>query len=237
MERLKKKSKKGRSISRQRNLVTLSDSQSMISEQFRTIRANITFSLPEENLKTILITSCSPGEGKSTIAANLAMVFAQEGKSVLLIDADMRKPTVHYTFNLPNTTGLANILVGKSELKDGIQETPILGLHILTSGPIPPNPAELLSTKNTDNLLKKASHYDLIIFDSPPLLTVSDAQVLSNKCDASLLILNSGVTKKQSIKKAKEILIKSKAKILGSVLNNYKISSKHFYEYYNYQGD
>ncbi|MEO4053428.1 CpsD/CapB family tyrosine-protein kinase [Solibacillus sp. CAU 1738] len=218
-----------------RRLVTVSDSKSIISEQFRTIRTNISFSLPDRDLKTILITSSTPGEGKSTNAANLGVVFAHEGKRVLIVDADMRKPTLHYTFALFNTVGLSTLLSRQSEFQQAFQETPIVGLYVLTSGPIPPNPAELLASKTFDVLLREMqNHFDIIIFDAPPLLSVSDAQLLAHKSDGTLLIVHSGVAEKEDVLKAKAILTSSKAKILGVVLNNYKMpkKSKYYYEYF-----
>lgn len=216
-----------------RNLVTLTDSQSMISEQFRTIRANIKFSLPEKDLKTLLITSSTPGEGKSTSAANIAIVFAQDGKKVLLIDSDMRRPTLHYTFNLQKSIGLSNILLEQSYITNAIQETPIVGLDIVTSGATPPNPAELLSSKNMDNFLEEVrKKYDLIIFDAPPVLSVSDPQILGNICDGTLIIINSGVSDKRDLIQATNTLKSSKAKILGVIFNNYKIpKGKDYYHY------
>lgn len=227
--------KKNRKITTARKLVTVTDSKSIISEQFRTIRTNISFSLPDQDIKTILITSSIPGEGKSTNAANLGVVFAQEGKKVLVVDADMRKPTLHYTFALFNSVGLSTLLTRQSEYQHAIQDTPIVGLYILTSGPIPPNPAELLASQTMDTLLSELQeHFDMIIFDAPPLLSVSDAQLLANKCDGTLLIVHSGVVEKEEVLKAKAILTASKAKILGAVLNNYKMSkkSKEYYQYY-----
>ena len=218
-----------------RKLITFTDTKSIISEQFRTIRTNITFALPDQEIKTILITSSTPGEGKSTNASNLGVVFAQEGKKVLIVDADMRKPTLHYIFGLFNTVGLSTVLARKSELYDTIQETPIVGLSIISSGPIPPNPAELLSSNNMNTVLEEIKNvYDIIIFDAPPLLSVSDAQILSNKCDGTLLIVHSGVLEKDTVLKAKAILTTAQAKILGVVLNNYKMSSNHknYYQYY-----
>lgn len=218
-----------------RRLITFTDTKSIISEQFRTIRTNITFALPDQEIKTILITSSTPGEGKSTNASNLGVVFAQEGKKVLIVDADMRKPTLHYIFGLFNTVGLSTVLARKSELCDTIQETPIVGLSIISSGPIPPNPAELLSSNNMNTVLEEIKNvYDIIIFDAPPLLSVSDAQILSNKCDGTLLIIHSGVLEKDTVLKAKAILTTAQAKILGVVLNNYKMPRNHknYYQYY-----
>lgn len=218
-----------------RKLITISDNNSIIAEQFRTIRANINFSMPEEDLKSILVTSSSPGEGKSTNAANIAVVFAQEGKKVLLVDADLRKPTLHYTFNLRNLIGFTHILVGRYNLLDVVQKSPIVGLDLLPSGPIPPNPSELLLSKNMDNfLIDSKKRYDIIIFDAPPLISVSDPQILGHKCDGTLLIVNSGISEKEDFLKSEEILLASKAKIIGAILNNYKMPKDYYQNYYAY---
>lgn len=233
--RTRGKKKKYKISSMARRLTTFSDSKSIIAEQFRTIRTNISFSLPDRDLRTILVTSSTPGEGKSTNAANLGVVFAQEGKKVLIVDGDMRKPTLHYTFSLFNTTGLSSVLSRQVEFQSAIQETPIVGLYILPSGPIPPNPAELLSSKTMDALLLEMQRsFDMIIFDAPPLLSVADAQILSNKCDGTLLIISAGEVEKEEVLKAKAILTSSKANIIGAVLNNYKMPKrkKYHYEYY-----
>jgi len=229
----KKKKKPVQTVARK--LVTNVNPKSIISEQFRTVRTNINFSMPDQDLKTLLFTSSTPGEGKSTCAANVAIVFAQEGKKVLLIDADMRKPTVHYTFHITNSTGLSNLLTRKWELQDVVNETEIEGLHLVTCGPIPPNPAELLGSKTMDALIEELkTHYDIIIFDAPPLLSVADAQILSNKCEGTILVLNSGMTEKANALKAKEALVSSKANILGTMLNNFVMEKDHYY--YQYYG-
>lgn len=219
-----------------RKLVTISETKSYVIEQFRTIRTNIKFSMPDEPLKTILVTSSTPGEGKSTNAANIGVVFAQEDKRVLIIDADMRKPTLHHTFKTFNNVGLSNILARKSALHDAVQETFVVGLDVITSGPIPPNPAELLSSKGLDALLQHVKNdYDMIIIDSPPLLSVTDAQILANKCDGTIMILNTGVVDKRAVKKARNLLAASHTKILGVVLNNYKTPSHYnYYEEYSF---
>lgn len=217
-----------------RKLVTISETKSYILEQFRTIRTNITFSMPDQQLKTILVTSSTPGEGKSTNAANLGVVFAQEGKRVLIIDGDMRKPTLHHTFKTFNKIGLSNVIAKKATYFETVQETFIVGLNVITSGPIPPNPSELLSSKAMDVLLLDVKKdYDIIIVDSPPLLSVSDAQILANKCDGILLIVNTGVVDKRAVKKAKGLLSASHTKILGVVLNNYK-TPRHYNYYKEY---
>lgn len=216
-----------------RKLITKYNPKSPISEQYRTIRTNIQFSAVDKDIQTILVTSSGPGEGKSTTTANLAVVFAQQGKKVLLIDADMRKPTVHYTFGLTNILGLTNVLTRQSELDEAINRTDLDTLDVLTSGPIPPNPAELLSSKALQQLLQKAKGiYDIIIFDTPPVLAVTDAQLLANQCDGTILVVYSGKTEIESAKKAKEMLVAAKAKLLGVVLNNKKMEKTDYYYYY-----
>lgn len=231
----RKNKKKLKRLKESRKLVTISETKSLILEQFRTIRTNITFSMPNQDLKTILVTSSIPGEGKSTNAANIGVVFAQGGKRVLIIDGDMRMPTLHQTFKTYNKIGLSNVIAKKAEYYEAIQETFIVGLHVMTSGSIPPNPSELLSSSALDILLLDVKKdYDIIIVDAPPLLSVSDSQILANKCDGTLLIVNTGVVEKGAVQKATAILSTSKAKVLGVVLNNYVSSSrKHYYENYS----
>ena len=224
------KKKKERKQTAARKLITSVNPKSVVSEQYRTIRTNINFSLPDKELQTILFTSSSTGEGKSTTAANVAIVFAQEGKKVLLIDADMRKPTMHFTFQTSNSPGLSNVLTKQWNLEDVRRKTEFNGLDLVTCGPIPPNPAELLSSKSMDALLREAKMaYDIIILDAPPVLLVADSQILSNKCDGTILIVSSGKTEKGSVVKAKEVLQTSKACIIGTVLNNFKLEKNHYY--------
>lgn len=219
-----------------RKLITETNPRSVVSEQFRTLRTNINFSMPDYDLKSILFTSAAPGEGKSTASANTAVVFAQQGKKVLLIDADMRKPTTHYTFSRMNATGLSNLLTRQWKIEEVIQETDIEGLHLITSGPIPPNPAELLGSKTMDTLIGTLKDkYDLLIFDAPPVLSVTDAQILAHKAEGTILVLNAGTTEKESALKAKEALVSSQANILGTVLNNFILQKDHYY--YQYYGN
>ncbi|WP_054550538.1 CpsD/CapB family tyrosine-protein kinase [Lysinibacillus capsici] len=228
-----KKKKKKKLVKMARKLVTIANDHSFISEQFRTIRTNITFSMPDREIKTILVTSATPGEGKSTNAANIGVVFAQEGKRVVIVDADLRKPTMHYTFLLQNARGLSNLLTRHFTISEVVNNTDIANLYVLTSGPIPPNPAELLASTLMGNVIEELKkEFDIIIFDAPPLLSVTDAQILSNKCDGTLLIVNSGVAENESVLKAKSSLEASKANILGVVLNNYKMPLHQYYEQY-----
>src|SRR5699024_6106818 len=216
-----------------RQLITVATPKSIISEQFRTIRTNLTFSIPDEDLQKLFFTSASPAEGTSTVSANTAVTFAQAGKNVLFVDADMRKPTVHYTFRLPNAAGLSTVLTNQITVEEVIRETDIDNLYVITSGPIPPNPSELLGSKMMTYLIEKLKEaFDLIVFDAPPTLSVTDAQILSNEMDGTVLVIDSGYTEKEAITKAKELLDQADAKILGVVLNNYTNSSGEYYEYY-----
>ncbi|WP_078543553.1 CpsD/CapB family tyrosine-protein kinase [Litchfieldia alkalitelluris] len=219
--------------SQNRSLISLKNPKSPISEQYRTIRTNIQFSTVDAELKTIMVTSSGPGEGKSTTTNNLAIVFAQQGKKVLLIDADLRKPTAHFSFRQDNSIGLSNVLTRQTTFDQAIRETEQPNLFLLTSGPIPPNPAELLGSRMMDNLLKElAGLFDMIIFDTPPVLAVTDAQVLANKCDGVVLVASSGRTENEAALKAKESIVSAKGKIIGVVLNNKKQKDSQYYYYY-----
>lgn len=226
--------KKGQSKSSKiRHLITKLNPRSPIAEQYRTIRTNLQFASVDEELQTMLVTSPGPGAGKSITVANLAVVYAQQGKRVLLVDADMRKPTVHYTFRLDNLHGLSNILIGEETLEEGISTTDVTNLDIIPCGPIPPNPSELLGSRKMRTLLQEASLvYDLIIFDTPPVLAVTDAQILANIVDGSLMVVRSNNTENEAAIKAKEALEPAKAKLLGAVLNDREKKASNYYYYY-----
>ncbi|KJE27906.1 tyrosine-protein kinase YwqD [Geobacillus kaustophilus] len=220
----------------ERSLIAFDDPKSSISEQYRTIRTNIEFSFIDEPLRSLMVTSSAPSEGKSTTAANLAVVFAQQGKKVLLVDADLRKPTVHYTFRLNNYAGLTSVLTSASSLSSTLQGTAVENLTVLTAGPIPPNPAELLSSRIMDRLLHELQEmYDLVLFDTPPVLAVTDAQILANKCDGTVLVVASGKTEIAAAAKAKELLEAANAKLVGVVLNQRKQRGGSGYYYYQYK--
>lgn len=215
------------------SLITLADKASPVSEQYRTIRTNIQYSMMDQELQALVVTSSGPGEGKSTTAANLAVVFANSGKRVLLADADMRKPTVAKTFNLLNSDGLSNVL-GRSQvnLDKIIQDSGIPNLSVLTSGPKPPNPSELLGSARMGKLLDVLKrNYDLVIFDMPPVVTVTDAQVLASKVDGTILVAREGITNRDLLKKAKNLLENVDANLLGVVYNGSKRSSDQGYYY------
>ena len=222
-----------KTVSNRRNLITMVDPKSPISEQYRTIRTNIQYSTVDKNVKTLMVTSSGPGEGKSTTVANLAVTFAQQGKKVLLVDADMRKPTVHYTFNQTNTFGMTSVLTKQVSLEEAISETSVENLYVLTSGPIPPNPSELLSSKSMEQIFQTSENlFDIVLFDTPPLLAVTDAQILANRCEGTVLVVYSGKTEKDQLLKAKELLDSAQSKLLGVVVNNKKIQDTNYYYYY-----
>ncbi|KKB40919.1 CpsD/CapB family tyrosine-protein kinase [Bacillus thermotolerans] len=230
LRRGKKKQAPGQA---QRKLVTKTNPKSPISEQYRTIRTNITFSTVDETIRSLMITSASPAEGKSTTTANLAITFAQQGMRVLLVDSDMRKPTMQYTFNVPNNIGLTNVLAKQKTIKEAVSRTDVSGLEMLSSGPIPPNPAELLGSRAMKEFFKEAYMlYDMVIFDTPPVLAVTDAQVLANQCDGAVLVVNSGKTEVDAAAKAKELLEAANARLLGVVLNNRSLKESNYYYYY-----
>ena len=214
-------------------LITIESPRSPISEQYRTLRTNIQYASIDKELKTIMITSPNPGEGKSTTIANLAIVFAQQGKKVLIVDTDLRKPTIHYTFQLQNTVGLTNVLMKQSVLGEAIQQTPVTDLFILNCGTIPPYPAELLGSSMMSQLIERLKvDFDIVLFDTPPLLAVTDAQILANKCDASILVLKSSSTEIAEAIRSKDILKNASSRLLGTVLNKKKMKDSQTTYYY-----
>lgn len=230
MARKRKKEKYNR---KPRLLITKVKPKSPVSEQYRTIRTNILFSAVDDDLKTLMFTSTAPGEGKTTTAANIAVVFAQQGKKVLLVDADLRKPTIHYTFNLMNIHGLTSVLTKRCTLEEAIEDGGVENLYVLTSGPIPPNPAEMLSSKAFEKFFETVKEqFDLVIFDTPPILAVTDGQIIANKCDGTILVVSAGKTEKLAAKKAKELLLNAKGRLLGAILNNKKQDQTHYYYYH-----
>ncbi|QED50202.1 CpsD/CapB family tyrosine-protein kinase [Cytobacillus dafuensis] len=217
-----------------RKLVTIFNPKSPISEQYRTIRTNIEYSNIERENRIIMVTSSTPGEGKTTTSSNLAVVFSQQGKKVLLIDADFRKPMVHNVFGKQNFFGLTSVIIKNKPLIESVQSTHIKNLYVLTSGPVTPNPSELLSSQSMSDLLAEIRrHFDFVIIDTPPILPVTDAQILANQCDGVILVINFGKTKIEQAQKAKSLLLNVKARILGAVLNNTKGKYKEYYYDHN----
>lgn len=202
-------------------LITVSKPTSTIAEQFRTIRTNIQFSSADRQLKTIVFTSADQSEGKSTVSANVAVTWADQGSKVLFIDADLRRSTVHRTFRVSNKQGLTTILTAqKADLNESIQKTEVDNLYVLPSGPIPPNPSELLNSTKMNQLLQVlAGKFDMIILDVPPVNTVTDAQILASKVDGVVLVVPQGVAIKGAVLRARDLLEKVHANLLGAVLN------------------
>jgi len=233
MARKNKAQKNDKMLTLKRRLLAHNSPKDPVAEQYRTIRTNIQFSNVDQDIKTIVLTSSGAEEGKSTTSSNLATVYAQQGLNVLLIDADLRKPTGHYTFRLENHIGLTNVLTRQSTLAQAVQESEIPHLSVLTSGPIPPNPSELLASAQMTELLKEMKQqFDMIIFDTPPILAVADAQILANQVDGTILVVSSGKTEKDAALKSKELLSNAQGKLLGVVLNNRKVEEGNYYYYY-----
>ncbi|MCT3182723.1 CpsD/CapB family tyrosine-protein kinase [Lacticaseibacillus rhamnosus] len=200
-------------------LVTFAEPKHVVSEQFRTVRTNIEFAgAALDKCQVIMFTSSAMSEGKSTVSANVAVTWAQAGKKVLLIDADLRRPTVHATFRKLNLDGVTTVLTGKMKPDEVVEDTFVDNLSVITSGPIPPNPSELLNSKRMGQLLDwTREKFDIIVLDAPPVLAVSDVQVLVPRSDGVVVVANMGKTLKGDLKRTVEVLKLAKAKILGSV--------------------
>lgn len=223
-------------------LITVMHPKSPISEQFRTLRTNINFMAIDHPIKTLALTSANASEGKSTVTDNLAIVWAQTGQKVLLVDADLRRSTLHRTFNLDNREGLTTILTSRAhtiDLNTIIQPSGIDNLSLLPSGPTPPNPAELLSSQRMKDFLKAArERYDMVIVDVPPMLVVTDTQVISRDLDAVVLVVKQGQTQKLGAKRAVELLKMAHANLLGYVMNDVVSDGSAGYGYgYGYGND
>ena len=200
-------------------LVTVIEPKNVISEQFRTLRTNIEFAGASlETLKVIMFTSAEISDGKTTVSTNTAVTWAQAGKNVLYVDADMRRSTAQTTFRLSNGQGLSTILASAEQPKDVVQQTFIENLEVLTAGPMPPNPAELLNSKRMAALIDwMRNNYDIVVLDVPPVMAVSDAPVLLPLIDGVVLVTMLGKTMKMSLKRTVEILELGDTKILGIV--------------------
>lgn len=201
-------------------LVTYTDPSGMIAEQFKTIRTNVQFSSVDNDLKSILFTSSEPSEGKSTVSNNMAVTWADQGSRVVLVDSDFRRPTIHRTFDVSNRVGLTNYLSGNVSLDEVIQPTMVQNLYVITSGPVPPNPAELLGSTRVNSLIKDLTDkYDLLILDAPPVNTVTDSQLLAARVDGTILVVPQGIADKNGVRRAKQMLETVHANILGAVMN------------------
>ena len=220
----------------------LTDPRSPAAEAYRTLRVNIQFASPDKPLRTILATSTSPEDGKSTTLANLAVALAETGASTLLVDCDLRRPSLHTLFGLPNEQGLTSLILAAAtgdvpgaapeQTPLPLQATRVENLRLLTSGPVPPNPAELLASRRMAEILTTlAGLADYVLFDTPPVIAVTDAAILAPHVDGVLLIVRAGKTKRDLAVKAKAILAQVNAPLVGVVLNDATVDSK-AYGYY-----
>lgn len=219
-------------------LITTTKPKSHISESYRTLRTNLQFSETAKRIRCILVSSPGPGEGKSTTVANLGAIMANMGFKTLLIDSDLRRPVLHRTFNLDRSKGLTNLLVSDSSGTNLFQSTSIENLYVLTSGMLPPNPSELLGSQKMKVLLDDLKkHFEIVIMDSPPIIAVTDAQVLAQTADGVLLVVKSGQSQTEALKRA-EVLIKNvKARLLGVVLNDMRRHQMYGSYYYYYDNN
>ena len=208
-------------------LVTLSDPRSPVAEAYRTLRTNIEFSSLDRSLHTLLVTSPSPNEGKSTTLANLAVTMAQAEKKTILVDADLRRPSLHTLFGVGNEAGLTTMFVdSKSMQEPPLKDVGVPNLLLLPSGPLPPNPAELLGSKRMDSVLAALKERaDMVLFDAPPVIAVTDAVVLGTRLDGVLLVIGAGQTKREHARRARELLEKVKVRVIGVALNNVSLDS------------
>lgn len=219
-------------------LVTQSRPQSQMAESYRALRTSLLLSSLGSPPKVILVTSAMPQEGKTTTSINTAVVLAQKGVRVLLIDADLRRPGIHKALGMGPRSGLSNVLTGSADIQNAITRSPIVpSLSILPAGTPPPNPAELLASANTRDLIDGLRRdFDHIVIDTPPTLSVTDAVVLSTRADAVVLVIRSGKTTKQALRRARELLFRVNARVTGVLLNAVDLNSPDYYYYYEYQG-
>lgn len=218
------------------NLISKKDPKSPISEAYRTIRTNIEFSNLDEEIKTIVVTSSQQNEGKSTVIGNLAVSFAgMEDKKILVVEGDLRNPTVHRLFGVSNTFGVTDILTGQKSFEDCVNVTDIKGLHVLTCGKIPPNPSEMLASRKMRDFINNIKdNYDYVFIDAPPIGIITDAGIISTYVDGTILVVSAGEADIEQVKISKERLDKVNANILGVVLNKYEdeSGSNAYYNYY-----
>lgn len=202
------------------NLITLQDPRSPAAEAFRTLRTNILFAALDKPIHTLIVTSPAPDEGKSATVANLAVTMAQAGHTTILVDADLRRPSQHTLWNLPNEKGLTSLMLDESGALP-LQSVNVDHLSVLTSGPPPNNPADLFSTKRMDEVLALLqSQAEYVLFDAPPVLAVTDTPLLASKLDALLLVIKAGTTRRDHAQRAKELLQRANIRIVGVALSN-----------------
>ena len=231
------------------DLLAIHRPRSALAEAFRSLRTALSFSVGAQGIRSFLVTSPSPLEGKSLVSINLAFTFAQTGKRVLLVDSDMRKPRLHKTFSIPPSSGLSNLLAGEgaTTLEEVVQKTAVENLFLLPSGPRPPNPAELLATERMRNLIvEMESKFDYVVFDTPPVINVTDSSILMHHVGGGLVVIRSFTTQRAFAQRASELLSGTQGRLLGVILNNadipkgaYGYEGYYYYysNYYYYYGD
>ena len=209
-------------MAKQPNLITLSDPRSPAAEAYRTLRTNLYFSSLDRALETLVVTSAAPGDGKSTALSNLAVTMARGEKRTILVDADLRRPSLHTLFDVDNSQGLTTMAVDEDALAEPpLMATGVENLWLLPSGPLPPNPAEMLGSRRMEEVIAALKgRADIVLFDAPPVIAVTDAAVLGTKVDGVLLVVQAGKTRREHALRAKELLERVQVRIVGAVLNN-----------------
>ncbi len=204
-----------------KTLITIGDPNSPVSEAYRALRTNLTFASLERPLRTLMLTSPGPDEGKSTVLANLAVSIAQTERQVLVVDCDLRRPCLHEIFGLSNDRGLTTLLAEPEAMaKPPIQDSPVAGLRVLSAGPLPPRPADLIGSRRMEELIQwLADQADIVLFDSPPINAVADAAILATRVDGVLLVARERRTRREAVAEARNRLGRVKANLLGAVLN------------------
>ena len=226
-------------LAKDRNLVVYKSPKSIITESFRAVRTSVLFAAPEDKpLKSVLITSSVPQEGKTFISTNISCIFSQVNERIILLDVDMRRPQLHNVF--PNTSklGLSDFLTGNCTLEDIIKPSPVTNLSFITAGTIPPNPSELLSSAKTGLLLAELkSRFDRVILDSPPILSAADTSLLANLVDGVILVIKGASTRLEVVTQSKQKILEAKGKIIGVIVNNIIPEKEDRYYYYSYYYD
>jgi capsular exopolysaccharide synthesis family protein len=225
----------------QRRLITHDDPKSPISESFRSLRTNVNYASPDKKIKSLVISSPQPGEGKSTTTANLAIAFAQLRKKTILIDADLRKPVQHNVFDQPRGPGLSEYLIGEiDDINSIIHPTEIENLYLITAGGLPPNPSELLGSNNMAELVSRLEKdWEMILFDSPPIVAVTDASLISAETDGIAMVVKAGVTHRAAVDRALDTIKNVKSSLVGVILNSVNPETlggkySYYYSYYQY---
>jgi len=216
-------------------LVTHANPRSPVAEAYRSLRTNLAFARARDDLKALVLTSPGPADGKSTTVANLAITFAQQGQRTLLVDADLRRAVLDKTFSVPRSPGLTEVIIGETTLAAAVNATAVPNLFVLGSGHLPPNPSELLGSAAMRAVLTEAKErFDVVLFDSPPLLAVTDAAVLATMVDGTVLVVRMGSTARQAVRRALAQLQAVRGRVLGSVMNDVDLRRSSYYGGYGY---